>query len=243
MPYRRLPNTDVARIKALKLAYIKGKELPPFKLAFSQSSLQKVQSFLPMFEKAILEYKQNYIKQIENNTNFQKEAKKARLYVSHFIQVVNMAVMRGDIQESIKAYYGIDSEDNRVPSLQTEAELIKWGKSIIEGEQARVMKGQSPITNPTIAVVKVRYEKFMELHRFQKMLKQNVQRTQERLNKLRKEADKIILNVWNEIEEFYNKETDKIKRAKSSVYGVVYVFRKNELKDANLNSTIPAMSH
>ena len=242
MPYRRLPNTDVARIKALKLAYIKGKELPPFKLAFSQVSLQKVQSFLPGFEKAILEYKQNYIKQIENNTNYQKEIKKARLYVSHFIQVVNMAVLRGDINESVKAYYGIEEHDNRVPSLQTEADLIKWGKSIIEGEQARIMKGQSPITNPTIAVVKVRYEKFMELHQFQKTLQKNVQRTQEKLHSLRKEADKIILNVWNEIEDFYDSETDKIKRSKSSIYGVVYVFRKNELKDTNLRSAMSSMS-
>jgi hypothetical protein len=241
MPYRRLPNTDVARIKALKLAFIKGKELPPFKLAFSQATLQKVQSFLPLFESAILEYKQNYMKQTENNANYQKEAKKARLYVSHFIQVVNMAVMRGDVQESVKAYYGINGEDNRVPSLQTEADLIKWGKSIIEGEKARTMKGQSPITNPTIAVVKVRYEKFLELHRFQKMLQKNVQRTQEKLNDLRIEADRIILNLWNEIEDYHKEESDKIKRSKSSIYGVVYVFRKNELKDANIQAPVPAM--
>ena len=95
--------------------------------------------------------------------------------------------------------------------------------------------------NPTIAVVKVRYEKFMELLRFQKTLQKNVQRTQEKLNELRKDADKIILNLWNEIEDFYSKEPDKIKRSKSSIYGVVYVFRKNELKDNNLRSPMTAI--
>ena len=60
MPYRRLPNTDVARLKALKQAYQKGKELPPFKLAFSQSTFNKVQSFLPNFEAVIRLYKNTY---------------------------------------------------------------------------------------------------------------------------------------------------------------------------------------
>ncbi len=238
MPYRRLPNTDVARIKALKLAYIKGKELPPFKLAFSQASLQKILSFLPAFEKAVLEYKQNYIKQIQSNTSYQKELKKARLFISHFIQVVNMAVMRGDIPESVKSFYEIEKDDFRVPSLQTEMELINWGRIIIEGEQKRIRNGQSPITNPTIAVVKVRYEKFVELHHFQSMLKQNVQRTQERLSSLREDADRIIQHVWNEIETTYNDETDKLKRSKASLYGVVYVFRKNELNDVDFHTSV-----
>ena len=57
MPYRRLPNTDAARHKALTRAFEIGKELPPFKLAFSQSTFQRVQSFLPMFEKAMYETK------------------------------------------------------------------------------------------------------------------------------------------------------------------------------------------
>ena len=43
MPYRRLPNTDVARLRALRIAFEKGKELPPFQLAFSQTTLQKIQ--------------------------------------------------------------------------------------------------------------------------------------------------------------------------------------------------------
>jgi hypothetical protein len=73
------------------------------------------------------------------------------------------------------------------------------------------------------------------------MLQKNVQRTQEKLNDLRIEADRIILNLWNEIEDYHKEESDKIKRSKSSIYGVVYVFRKNELKDANIQAPVPAM--
>lgn len=76
MPYRRLPNTDTARLKALKAAYIKAKELPPFKLAFSQSTFQKIQTFLPVFEKSVSESKFNYANQVKKakitNYTFEK---------------------------------------------------------------------------------------------------------------------------------------------------------------------------
>jgi len=34
MPYRRLPNTDSARVRALKRAVEISKDIPPFRLAF-----------------------------------------------------------------------------------------------------------------------------------------------------------------------------------------------------------------
>jgi hypothetical protein len=40
--------------------------------------------------------------------------------------------------------------------------MMSWGRRIIEGEEFRIKKGGSPITNPTIAVVKVRFENFIE---------------------------------------------------------------------------------
>ena len=53
MPYRRLPNTDTARIKAMKIALEKGKEMPPHKLAFSSKTVIRLQKFLPQFENKI----------------------------------------------------------------------------------------------------------------------------------------------------------------------------------------------
>jgi len=47
MPYRRLPNTDSARIRAMKSALEKGKNLHPFKLAYSQATYVKLKTFLP----------------------------------------------------------------------------------------------------------------------------------------------------------------------------------------------------
>ncbi len=233
MPYRRLPNTDVARLRALRTAHSIGKELPPFKLAYSQSTLQKIQSFLPSFEKVLLECKQAYTKQIEMNKEYLPVLKKAKLFISHFIQVLNMAIARGDLPASEKHFFGLKENVKKLPSLNSEADVIKWGEKLILGESLRTGKGRTHITNPTIAVVKVRYEKFLESYKFQKMLQKNHSRSQEKLEELRKQADKIIINIWNEVENYFNKDTEENKRMKAKEYGLVYVFRKNELEKVN----------
>jgi hypothetical protein len=229
MPYRRLPNTDAARLRALKIAFEKGKEIPPFRLAFSQSTLQKIQSFLPSFEKAIFEYNQTYKKQIEKNKGYIYVMKKAKLYMSHFIQVINMAIYRGDLPVSERKFYGLDENIKKLPSFNSEADIIKWGEKLIFGETLRTREGRSLITNPTIAVVKVRYENFLDSYKFQKMLQKNHLRAQEKLNNLRKKANEIIVDIWNEVEDYYKKEPDNIKREKAKYYGLIYVFRKSEL--------------
>ncbi|MFW5657790.1 MAG: hypothetical protein ACOC0C_09240, partial [Bacteroidota bacterium] len=243
MPYRRLPNTDVARIKALKLAYLRGKEFPPFKLAFSQVSLQRIISFLPSFEKAIMEYRQSYQTQVNKNNDYQKELKKARLYLSHFIQVMNMAIVRGDMPSNIREYYGLNDYKKKLPPLNSETDLIEWGDRIIKGEQLRTMKGQTPVTNPTVAVVKVRYEKFMEGHHHQKTLQKNVQRALEHLADLREKADSIIAAVWDEVEDHYGMLSDQERRKNAENYGVVYVFRKNEVRELSLSINSPSEVH
>lgn len=231
MPYRRLPNTDAARLRALKIAFEKGKELPPFKLAFSQSTLHKIQSFLPSFEKAMFETRQAYAKQIEKSKEYLFVVKKARLYISHFIQVLNMAIMRGDIPATERKYYGIQDYATKLPLLNTEADLIKWGEKLIHGETIRSMEARAPITNPTIAVVKVRYEKFLDAFKFQKMLQKNYHRSQEHLEDLRNQANRIIVDIWNEVEATFIKDSDQRHRDKSKAYGVIYVFRKSELEN------------
>lgn len=229
MPYRRLPNTDSSRLKALKTALKKGKELTPMDLAFKQSTFQKARSFLPKWEKAITEHKNTYDIQIKNNKEYLKKLKKAKLYISHFIQVVNMAIIRGELQKAVRTYYGIDEDNSKLPSLNTESDVIDWGKNMIEGETKRKINGNTPISNPTIALVRVYYDNFIEAYKFQKMLQKNHSRALNNLADIRDEADVIILNVWNEVEETYNELPEDLKREKAQEYGLVYVYRKNEI--------------
>ena len=230
MPYRRLPNTDVARLKALKQAYQKGRELPPFRLAFSQSTFNKVQSFLPNFDATIRLYKNTYASTIDKSKDYPTHYKKAKLYISHFIQVMNLAIARGELHPNIRTFFGIDEFDNKVPEMNTEVELIKWGKQVIAGETERLKKGMTPIANPTIAVVKVRFEQFMDVYHSKRINQKNNIRILNDVIGLRIQADEIIVNVWNEVEQFFADLPDDMMRERASEYGLSYVYRKNELR-------------
>jgi hypothetical protein len=228
MPYRRLPNTDSARTRALKNAVDMGNKTTPRDLAFSQKLLMQIRTFLPSYEQAILSQRTYQKAQIEKNKKFQENVRKTRLYLSHFIQVMNMAVMRGEQKPEIRTFYGIDIYDKKVPELNSEKELIKWGKLIIEGEEKRISTGSSPITNPTIALVKVHYQDFMRGWQDLQYFNDIFQKAHNKVLTQREEANTLIVDLWNEIEESHKMLEPQEAREKSAVYGVKYVYRKNE---------------
>ncbi len=237
MPYRRLPNTDAARIRAMKIALEKGKEVPPLKMSYSAKTVVRLQKFLPAFERNIQLQRQAIASQNKKSKDYGEIVRKARIYLTHFIRVMNMAIYRGDLPAETRAYYGLATNEALVPSLNTENELISWGRRIIEGEEFRIRKGGSPITNPTIAVVKVRFEQFIEAWDAHKSLAKITHDYAERTGGMRKEADDIILQIWNEVEESHNRLPEDIRKRESEEYGLVYIFRKNELEKAGNTDT------
>lgn len=230
MPYRRLPNTDTARIKAMRIALEKGKELPPHKLAYSSKTILRLQKFLPQFEHNIQLYRHALSSQNKKNKDYNEILRKARIYLTHFIRVMNMAIFRGELPSETRAYFGLATDDSTVPLINSENELLSWGRRIIEGEEFRIRKGGSPITNPTIAVVKVRFGNFLEEDNYHKTLLKKTYDYTERTGDMRKEADEIILEIWNEIEATQESLPEEIKRKECEDYGVVYFYRKGELE-------------
>lgn len=230
MPYRRLPNTDAARIRALKSALKKGQNLEIDKIAYPFALKQKIEFFLPKFEVAITNSRLAKEKQFDNSQKFSDYTKKARLYISHFIQVLNFCIARGELKPSARSYYGLDEKSSKVPPLLTEQDLLHWGGKIINGEQTRISSGGgNPIYCPSIALVKVNYENFKENYTRQKQFQNNSARESNNVAQYRDDADALILEVWNEVEHYFeNIRDEEEKRSKCEEYGLVYVFRRGE---------------
>jgi hypothetical protein len=141
MPYRRLPNTDAARIRAIKRALEKGKEVPPSHLAYPARIIVVLQKFITLFENHIQIYRLATASQNARSKEFQEAFRKAKIYLTHFVRVMNMAIYRGDIPASIRSFYGLSPNELTIPSVRTEKELITWGNKIIEGEEMILHKG------------------------------------------------------------------------------------------------------
>lgn len=226
MPYRRLPNTDQARLRALHTAIMLGQNKEAEELAFSAKSLSRLRSFYTNFETTIIHHKLARTQQEKSSNTYLETVKKARLYLSHFIQVLNFAIQRGDMKSSVREFYGFN--EMRSPSLILESEVLEWGKKIIEGEHKRINHGGNPLYNPSIAVVKVKFDQFIDAYHFQKTLQNNTARWTAKVAELRKEADEIILDIWNEVEESFAALPDEQKREKAAEYGLIYVYRPME---------------
>jgi len=228
MPYRRLPNTDQARLRALQQALQKASEAEYSEQVLNYKMVNEAQRFLNQFEMQVIQYRDNYENKVNANKKYRHLVQNARMYISHFIQVLNLSVIRGEIKREQKELYKLDPETNIVPDLTTEEDLLTWGQNIIEGEQERTSMGGFPIYNPAINKVKVHYDIFREHLVNQKLHRQNTSRVQGNLEDLRKEADALILKIWNMVEEYYRDLLPYARLQHCKAYGLIYYYRTGE---------------
>lgn len=232
MPYRRLPNTDQARIRAMEKLLEKIGMISVSEMAVSLNTISKIRGLLNRFRRLSEYYKACFDNQSKASRKHQENTKLARLYISHFIQVLNLAALRMEIKPAQKNYYGLQPNVHNVPDLISETALMEWGEKIIVGEMKRTSEGGIPIYNPTIAKVKVRYDIFVESNERQKNLQRLTAESLEDVTVMRPQVDELILDAWNQIEDYYKDMPDVDKRLDlCREYGIVYYYRAGEKKD------------
>ena len=236
MPYRRLPNTDLARLRAIEAGLELGRRTALTQLAFSQQTLEKLEFFYPHFLGAIRQLNFSRQNQFDRSKEYGEIIRKAKLYLSHFLQVVNFAIAREEMKPEVIEFYGLKVNSKATPPLNLEAQILTWGELIIEGEQKRIMSGGSPIYSPSIALVKVHYEVFKDAYRQQKTLQTITNRASVKVAELRQKADVLIQQMWNEVEGSMSHLSDDERRENATRYGIVYVYRASEQKKMEVES-------
>ena len=232
MPYRRLPKTDQARIRALRNAVDSSVQGGVFTNVLSHNTYYRAKTFLDKFSREVSIYKRCVAEQSTKRGNEKYEAalKRARMYVSHFIQVLSMSIMRGEIARDKRPYYGLVQDEDTVPNLFSEASVLEWGVKIIEGERRRQAEGGVPIYNPTMGRVVVAFELFKEMYDKQHSLQERTAEALRNISDMRFECDEIIFDAWGEIENAFSGLTGEAKIKKCSEYGVIYYYRTGDSK-------------
>ena len=228
MPYRRLPNTDLSRIKALKTAIDKASGMDFQEVAVSMKTLANARAVVDKFERLCNKYQQTLDTQVKANIAFQSKVKNARMYISHFIQILYMSVMRSEIKSEHLELYGLQSSNFIVPDLSSNEQLLQWGQKIINGEKKRVVQGGVPIYNPSIAKVNVMYVLFKENYQTQQIHQKVTARTLNDVSQFRGEVDRVIFDIWEEVEKFNAELPVNERLDKNREYGLVYYYRKGE---------------
>ena len=227
MPYRRLPKTDQARIQSLKkVIELESMSLNDIPVSFRLLNEAKTQ--LPIFMNLVHQYNTQYERQVTESKKFQQYVKNARMYISHFIQVLNLTVIRGEIKKEAKQFYQLDMEDHTVPDLTSEVSLLEWGKKIIDGERERQRHGGIALQNPNIAKVQVHYDIFRQNRESQKTHQNSTARYLKNVADRREKIDELIKQLWDEIEAKYERLTPYRRWKQCAKCGVIYYYRKNQ---------------
>jgi len=228
LPYRRLPTTDAARLRALKAAADKADNFELDDLAFESRYIHPLRNYHQQLETVKFQQTQSWTQLVSQNKQFQQIIEKTKLYLTHFVQVLNMGITRDELTPETRRFYGLDPNNKKVPKMISNEDLFNVGKQIIEGESKRIRTGGTPIMNPTIAKVNVWYDSFKDLYHSQQITNKSYQRANHQLIEIRRKIDIILPLLWNQIEEKFEPFDESERRNKCQEYGIIYIFRKNE---------------
>lgn len=225
MPYRRLPNTDAGRIRAMQMALT---ELCAGNEADVKISTHTVQAMLAEFVRLHSHYNEAHRLQVQKSKSLQRLFRDTKMYVSHFIQVLNLAVIRKEIKAELKPLYGLDIAAYNVPEMLTAEQVLEWGERIVSGENLRKIQGGTPLYNPSIARVEVLVSQFKDALFTQRKSQEDTHRHQERLKEKRAAVDHLLQDMWNKIEQHFSHLPEAERLSACKQWGIVYYLRKNE---------------
>lgn len=231
MPYRKLPNTDSSRLKALNAAILKSGNTDYQNLAVSMQTIEGAKTIAEKLSRACNRYQQAYDLQIKANKTFQTKIRNAKMYLSHFVQVLYLCIIRTEIKEEHLALYGLEAANMQVPDMSSNELVLEWGEKIIQGENLRIAKGGVPIYNPSISKVNVMFSIFKDSFQTQKIHQKSTTRLLNDVALLRDEVDQIIFKIWEEVEKHTVDFPIEERLEMNRDYGVVYYYRKGEIAE------------
>lgn len=195
----QLPNTDYLRNQALKNIQIAARQSVQPDDYISLQNLDKASEYHLLTEKILTHHALNIKLRIEHEKEYNKLYEKAKIYVQHYLQSINMAIERDELPTSIRNYYGLNEQTGKIPEIAHANALLEESHKLFENDSRRMAEGGKYFTNPTIGVVKVWFDKFYEAH--QKQINMSFVKTGEieNLGQIRKEIDAFIDRVWSEV--------------------------------------------
>jgi hypothetical protein len=208
----KIPDRDEDRINAIRAAVNREEILPEAERSFLDGELLEFNNFVRQYEGEKLVLQRAQEDRNKSLGQYKERQANARMYISHFIQVLQLTAIRNEIRAEHLDLYGFEKgKEYEIPDLLSEEAILKWGENIIRGESERLMKGGIPLYNPAIAKVKVHFELFKEIIQSLKIYRQNAMRYQVSVAEMRKKAGEYIYKIWSKISEKY-KDCDKDKQ-------------------------------
>jgi hypothetical protein len=235
MSYRNLPNSDVARIRAIRFllkayqVYVTNIALEPSKIRAISDAYQIVLKTKGELFIAEVESR-NFALTDQGTATTEKDAALIvlRKVNTHFIIVLNLAIDRNVYPATIRSSYGLDIISDAVPPMGREAEVYDWAQRLISAETHRIAAGGLPMKNPSLEDLQRAFDTFDPLRDVQQIKKTKFDLEQEEVANLRAEIDEILKDGWDQVEFYFRKDKPASLRRKARAWGMDYISRPDE---------------
>lgn len=249
MPYRRLPQSNPSRDRALSTCKEKMDATPAANQPFSPALGAELIAGQPAFHTLI-----TAVNTAKYNQTHQSEAvaplhRVARFWVNHGYQALINACIRGQFSNTVKNLYGLALDAMGGPDMDSDSKLLQAATTYNDAESQRVVAGETPISFPDLVDINLHVDAFRTGNQTLSTLKGIYDAAQEALAAADPHADLLILRLWNAIEANFDKGDKPSMRRKAREWGLVYIPSKGETPSGddfsvigeikNINTNLP----
>jgi hypothetical protein len=215
------PKSNFDRQKALMKAFTQNANATGNN-PLTQRTKDRLNAIYPEYNSKMLTMAAKKAQSVGLMAEKEKMREKVAMYCSHFIQVFNMCVRRGEYPAGHRAIYQLEVENEKLPPLQLERQVTTVARNIIAGEQARVAQGGAPMSRPSADEIEDIFVVYKNLISTGSNAKDALDNAQEDVQRLNKEANAVIKKVWREAEVFYSEQPRPSMREHARRWGVIY---------------------
>jgi hypothetical protein len=215
------PKSNQDRQKALMMAFTQNAN-PGLTNPLTQRTKDRLLAIYPEYNSKMLAMRAKKAQSVGLMAEKEKMREKVALYCSHFIQVFNMCVKRGEYLAAHRTAYQLDVENEKLPPLQLERQVARVAENIIKGEQIRIAQGGAPMSRPSADEIEDLFVIYKNLISTGSNAKDALDNAQEDVQRLNKETNGVIKKVWREAEVFYSEQKRESMREHARRWGVHY---------------------
>ena len=145
-----------------------------------------------------------------------------KTYITSFYNSLNNAIKIGLMPEAVRAYYGLNISNRRMPLMNSDTELLAAAAKVLSGDVLRRAAGGAAIASPTIAQFTTIYNAAKPIILSISNSKTLCNAAVANLEKQIPEIKDLITHIWDEAEAYYSLGTPANRRAECRLWGVRY---------------------
>lgn len=241
MPSRRLPNTTPAVIRTLLTARDKYLATPiAADRAITAEHFAKLDPAIPAsllnrLLKESTDIELALAAQAPLTTLLNQTGARCTMFASHFHQVLDLGIIRGEFAAGARAFYGRGIHDTTLPDLTSYTAVQTALDAIVRGEANRFSE-EGPayiaMSHPSAGECGTLLSGFLNLLRTSETSRQNTDTQREDLQAIYPEAQALAEDLCDTVEFYYRHDKEpSSRRTKCRRWGVVYLYEPTEPRD------------